>query len=419
MKHLILITMLAITSLFYGCDTASTVVGPTTPTDTIDTSKTVAVGQKINITGKLNLADAGKLDPTSILVSVAGFKTNPNADGTYKIEGTLPVVASRIANVSDTVRIIIGSDTLKEIPLISWDSVLPTNYIVQRNIAVQTPVAYAGNKVQAVWWSDDSIARVLTLGKGTSKLKYSGFIYSVYDNDQYINNAHIYSIFVRIRDSKDSIVAYSEITDVRAIVGNLDYDSTQISKVYNYVTYLYTKVPNDSVVTNYMRVVRKALKIDTSYQVESIRKLDNFKNDVMNDSIYISKGGFAYVDSVEFKELTNFKSDDSVNENTKEFQLTFTSDIDVDSVEFRFVTSSSTVEEHILDGDTIQTIHIKNGINTIKLAIGTDKPLTSYQVDFGKLVYKGTPNSHRAFFRENLTSFELKLVYTNIVKRYI
>jgi len=350
MRQLFLIALLSMISFIYGCSDggASTITGTTRTSDSV-----VASGQKISISGKLNLSDAGKLDPTSIQVKAFGIYTVPNADGTFKLEGTIPTkkVAGRVSEATtDTVRIIVGDDTLKEIPLVSWDSVLPTNYIVQRNIAVHVPARYAGNTVQAVWWDNDSIARVLTLGNGTSQSKYSGFVYSIYDNNEYVNNAYLYSIFVRVKNLSDSVVGYSSVSKVRAITGDLDYDSTQINKVYSYITYNYTQVPSDSVVTKYMSVKKKTLKIDTLYDTIEVSNFNSNANNVISAHITLDSIGRDSTDDSTFtyfyKNGIRFSSDTSMHG----LVVSFSPDIKdiVDSVYFNEGVNTVTISDNVV-----------------------------------------------------------------------
>jgi hypothetical protein len=253
-----------------GCFDDANPIGPTpverTDTAKVDTVKIPGV-DSFKITGKINLSNAGGIDVGSIKVSGAGITTIPNADGSYILSGAIKSkVLGRVASDSilDTVKIIVAGDTMVEIPVTSWKSVLPTNYIVQRNVGCVIPNNYIGSTVQAVYWDNDSIASVLNLGKTTSKNKFSGFIYTAYNDSQFINQLSIYSLFVRIKKN-DSVVANTEVTDVTAEVGNLDYDSTQFENVKSYIKYLYTVIPNDSNVKNYMDTIRKELVVDTTF----------------------------------------------------------------------------------------------------------------------------------------------------------
>jgi len=396
MRQLFLIALLSMISFIYGCSDggASTITGTTRTSDSV-----VATGQKISISGKLNLSDAGKLDPTSIQVKAFGIYTVPNADGTFKLEGTIPTkkVAGRVSEATtDTVRIIVGDDTLKEIPLVSWDSVLPTNYIVQRNIAVHVPARYAGNTVQAVWWDNDSIARVLTLGNGTSQSKYSGFVYSIYDNNEYVNNAYLYSIFVRVRNLSDSVVGYSSVSKVRAITGDLDYDSTQINKVYSYITYNYTQVPSDSVVTKYMSVKKKTLKIDTLY-------------DTIEVSNFTSNGNNAFTvepDVIKLDSIEHYATDDSTFEYSYKNALKFYSDTSILGMIVYFKVDAR------IPNDSINFI---KGVNIVMLK---DKMVGSHYIGLvanWTFMYDAS-NDLAGIIISNLTPVKIK---RTIIKHYI
>lgn len=279
MRYLILF----LTFILAGCFEDS--VNPVTSeqkvdTTKIDTTKIVPV-DSIKISGRVNLSNAGGIDVGSIKISVAGITTNPNVDGSYNITGIVPKstglgrvsIDSVSDTILDTVKIVVAGDTMVEMPIISWKDVLPTNYLVQRNVGCVIPNKYIGNIVQAVYWDNDSIARVLNLGKTTSKNKFSGFIYTAYNDSQFVNQLPIYNLFVRIKKS-DSVVAHTEISEVTAQVGNLDYDSTQFENVKSFIKYLFTVIPNDSSVKNYMDTVKKELIIDTTFDTTKYSFVD-------------------------------------------------------------------------------------------------------------------------------------------------
>lgn len=267
MRYLLLFLL----AFLAACDnTSETITAPVQK----DTVATVATG--INLSGKVNLSNAGGLDASSISVSVAGIVVHPKDDGTWTLTGNAPKVAARASSVLDTVKIIVAGDTLVEVPVESWSAILPTNYIVQRNVGVIVPKKFSGKKVQAVFWDNDSIAHVLNLGVGTTKWKFSGFIYTAYNDSQFKENGKLYDLFVRVK-SGDSVVAYTEISEVTAKVGDLDFDSTQISETVNHVRYLYTYVPNDSSLKNWNDTVFKKLVIDTVIDTSIVTDTNIFR----------------------------------------------------------------------------------------------------------------------------------------------
>lgn len=308
--------LLFLLAFMAGCDNTETVIAPVQK----DTVATVVSG--INLSGKVNLSNAGGLDASSISVSVAGIVVHPKDDGTWAIIGNAPKVAARASSVVDTVKIIVAGDTLVEVPVESWSAILPTNYIVQRNVGVVVPKKFAGNKVQAVFWDNDSIAHVLNLGVGTTKWKFSGFIYTAYNDSQFMENSKLYDLFVRVKKS-DSVVAYSEISEVTAKVGNLDFDSTQISETINHIRYLYTFVPNDSSLKNWNDTVSKKLVFDTLFDTVEVH-FDSIIHCFLPNASWRY-----YVEIPHVSDTTNFSSFDSLNiETTIGYVVNFTSQVE-------------------------------------------------------------------------------------------
>jgi len=155
--------------------------------------------------------------------------------------------ARSLAASTDTLYIVVGGDTLREVPITSWNQVLPQNYIVQRNVQVTVKAPYSSDTVQAVWFGDrDSIAHVLNLEhNSTHSGSFSGYIYTVYNDTDFQHNAHLYNLFVRTRSS-DSIRSYSSILDVKAHVGDLVIDSAAFTPVTFHTLKGYSLTPNDS-----------------------------------------------------------------------------------------------------------------------------------------------------------------------------
>jgi len=165
--------------------------------------------------------------------------------------------------------VILNGDTLQTIPITTWTGTLPDIYIVQRNIGIVVPSLYSNQTVQAVYWSNDSIARVVPLGQGTSDQKYSGFVTTAYTDSQYSENSTICSLFARIINPLDSTLAYTRVTSVKAQVGNLDYDSTQFLVNNHIHVYGYSFVKNDSDVANYSSLT-KVLALDSVFGFDTL-----------------------------------------------------------------------------------------------------------------------------------------------------
>ena len=156
-------------------------------------------------------------------------------------------VARSLSTSVDTLYIVVNGDTLREVPITSWNQVLPPNYVVQRNVQVRVKSVNKENIVQAVWFGDrDSIAHVLDLEHNQPDHRsFSGFIYTVYNDTDFQHNAHLFNLFVRTR-SNDSIKTYSSILDVKAHVGNVGFDSTDFDSVTYHTLRGYSLTPNDS-----------------------------------------------------------------------------------------------------------------------------------------------------------------------------
>ena len=123
------------------------------------------------------------------------------------------------------------NDTLTEIPITNWISVLGPKYIVGRNVDVTVPNAFVGDTVKVGWfnvYTNPSNYYSTVLGRSYSG-DYSGFIYTAYDSASFGNNSYLYSA-VSIIKHGDSVVAFSKDLDtVTAKVGNFKFDSTRFT----------------------------------------------------------------------------------------------------------------------------------------------------------------------------------------------
>lgn len=229
----------------------------------VDPVSSSTSGKSITVSGRIDLS---RSNGASIKIALRGHVATPDANGNYSISVPVTSALARKATdtntVLDTAKIIVGNDTLREVPLTSWTNILPTNYVVQRNVSVVVPSTYANSKVEAVWWNNDSIAHVVTLGQGTTGQKYSGFVYTVYDDSMYSTNSHLYWLFARVKNSKDSVLAFTKgVTNVVAKVGDLSYDESQLATNWYYDIKGYTLTPNDSSVSRFSRL--KSISPDT------------------------------------------------------------------------------------------------------------------------------------------------------------
>jgi len=353
MRYLIL---LLTTFFMVGCFDETSI--PTASNDTIPAPINIPSVQGINISGKVNLTNAGGIDASSISVILGDLVVHPKDDGTYLLSGNISKVAARAMETLDTVKIVVAGDTLVEVPVESWSAILPTNYIVQRNVSCVISKKFSGSSVQAVFWDNDSIARVLNLGKGTTKYKFSGFIYTAYNDSQFKTNTKLYDIFARVK-MNDSIVAYTEISEVTAKVGNVDFDSTQFEETYKHITYLYTRVPNDSSVAKYNDTIKKTLVIDTIY--------DTIHNEIdTNKFIYIghdsiNPGLNRYEDDIYDGEKDSivFSSEDSVYMILGSiYSITF--DCQIDTISF------VRIWNRLSEKEIVKKFHFTKGENTFQ-----------------------------------------------------
>lgn len=223
-------------------------------------------GRVLKISGRVDVTNA----KTALVKIVVGDNiTVPDQDGKYEMSISKPVVAGRAFadSVIDTVRLVIGDDTLREIPITTWSAVLPTNYIVQRNIGVV--VGNTTDVLEAVWWSNDSIANTIRLGNDGSNR--SGFIYTVYDDSMYARDAHLYWLFVRVKTyGTDSVVKYSDVHNVTAKSGNQSFDASVFDTNTRIKTLGYTLVPDDSSVAVYAKTKTVVMVLDSVVKLDTI-----------------------------------------------------------------------------------------------------------------------------------------------------
>jgi hypothetical protein len=272
----------------------------------------LAVGAFANITGSLNLAtgissaevgfkgtlypvasngsfDIPTTDPTSVKFNpnqthkvltkeynVFGRKINLNQTQSWATQisalkqyTTVQAASARsLSSSTDTLYIVVNGDTLREVPVTSWNAVLPTNYIQQRNVHVNVNQAYSYDVVQAVWWNNDSIAHVLNLSANSLVSgSFSGYIYTVYNDSDYRVNDTIYNLFVRTR-SHDSITSYTKILPVYAQVGDLEFPATVFQQNTYHTTLGYSLTPNDSSIAVFStRNIQMVYVVDTTDSV--------------------------------------------------------------------------------------------------------------------------------------------------------
>jgi hypothetical protein len=157
-------------------------------------------------------------------------------------------------------------DTLREIPITDWSSVVGPKYIVQRNVDVTLPAKYDGDTVRLGYYNiytNPSNYYSTVLGRYHEK-QYSGFIYSAYDSASFAGNGYLYSALAIVKNTHDSIVAFTtDLDTVTAKVGNFSFDSTRfgagilsVSQDTLIIPWYAFNVVNGTSVTAYMSVVK-------------------------------------------------------------------------------------------------------------------------------------------------------------------
>ena len=208
----------------------------------------------INMKGQRITSDKGSLDiskvPKGVYMATDGkhvLRLNTMSKSGYAVSGGSGTMASGVAaRATDTTQlygiayVVVNGDTLKEIPVTSWN--LPTGYMVQRSHSVCVPSKFAADTAQVVYWTNDSIAYVVNFGKNSiikGTTQRSTFIYCMYDSAAYANGNSAYQYFYRVR--KDTILAYTDIGVAETGSGNAELaDSSDFHlTTYNRTGYSY------------------------------------------------------------------------------------------------------------------------------------------------------------------------------------
>jgi len=258
-KKIVLGMMLAMAGIasisLVGCDSESS--------EAVTGSSSNSSGTGFAITGRL--AGTGFKNAQ---VCLDGICVYPDATtGKYTVTGSSAKASSRTAVVAarsaattaaaalDTAYIIVGNDTLKEIPITSWNSVIPEKYIVQRNVAVTVPTRYTKGNVQFVYWDNDSIAHAVGVPK-TSGLKHSAYVYTYYDSASFTNHDTVFSWFARIKVN-DSVKTGTAINKLTYDAGDVVVDSSDFSTAA-FVTEYYKTIPSGDTVSTYTSTTSSA-----------------------------------------------------------------------------------------------------------------------------------------------------------------
>jgi hypothetical protein len=367
----------------------------------------LAVAGFANITGTLDFSGAGVLNSSNTKVAFRGATYPVASNGKYeiatvgvkdraklakyltsaydlsgrKINLTQPqswsnkmtsvkqyeeslVAAARSMGVNDTLYIVVGDDTLREVPITSWDTILPPNYVVQMNVGVTVPLSNVSNTVQVVWWDNDSIANVIDLGKAsTSDQKYSGYIYTVYDDVAFRTNAHLYSLFVRTR-TNDSIKSYTAILDVKAIVGDLTFAETEFSQVSYHTVAGYSLTPNDSNVARFNLSKTVSMTYVTDSTFDTLKYDSSYYLSITRDSG--AKEGNQFIVGRNMRRSFTGTSKDTLYDTTLTESFIATALRPADTVKLKLIYNDSIQYVNVKAGDTLVFKETGNFGETLK-----------------------------------------------------
>lgn len=247
LRKLSILTALTITT---GCDFGSGSEGSTTAS--------LPAGARI-------LSVSGRVHDTTgnVRIQLGNKVVKPAADGSYSIQDTVIVrraagrtLADTVADttIRDTARVLVmtttKTDTLREVPLKSWTNVLSTTTLVANDVSVNaaTGSKISGKIIEAVWWSDDTIAHVQRVPNSTSSDYFSTTIYSLYNDSLYAVNGRKFSIFLRAKNAVTDTVplSFTRIRDIGAQNGALNYTDTFFRHTDHDSLVGVTLVPKDS-----------------------------------------------------------------------------------------------------------------------------------------------------------------------------
>ncbi len=211
------------------------------------------------------LSVSGRVHDTTgnVRIQLGSKIVKPGVDGSYSILDTVIVHAGAgrslidtvtDTTVRDTARILVvtttKTDTLREVPLKSWTNVLSTTTLVANDVSVNaaTGSKISGKIIEAVWWSDDTIAHVQRVPNSTSSDYFSTTIYSLYNDSLYAVNGRKFSIFLRAKNAVTDTVplSFTRIRDIGAQNGALNYTDTFFRHTDHDSLVGVTLVPKDS-----------------------------------------------------------------------------------------------------------------------------------------------------------------------------
>lgn len=293
-----------------------------------------------------------KIDTTKIDTVAKVSKIDSTKKDTIKITYRKYVPQSE----PDTVVVYKDAKKIYETPITSWLNILPSDYVVQRNISGKIiPNAFVSElkDIEAVFWSLDSVALAIPLELNGSN--YSGFIYQHYNDSSFKNSIRMYNLFVRILDTSDSVYGLTNVLNYSERSGDLVLSDLIPGSIARYPK------------PNYFRVFKDGDKI--SVIVDSIQKIVTNKKWYSLDSLY-------------YRQLSKFNTIQSEQYKSTSFEWTYDSltfntiQKDVDSIGIYFESDSSYKTTYNA-GKTID-VDINDGANFISYDKNKYQDLNSF-----------------------------------------
>lgn len=177
----------------------------------------------LNISGLLNIA-CYATDGSSVL-SLNGVSSGNAYVQTHKVSG----VAARSTGESNLVYFVVDSDTLYSEQA---QTVIPTGYLVQRNVRITNP-KYASDSTEIVYFDSDSIAHI-------KKISSTGFLYNYYDSLSFVQDNKEFSYFCRVYHN-DSLTAFSIVKNTELKSDSFLIDSVNLYSEHKIVGYEYVE----------------------------------------------------------------------------------------------------------------------------------------------------------------------------------
>lgn len=185
-------------------ENVSLVIPKDTTIDTSFNKDSVSISDTISFTDSIKTSDSTILIVDTVVI----------IDSIKSIDSSEIVVTINLPDtvgVKDTLTYVNNGTVMGEIPIDSWGSILPENYIVQRDIsAIDSTWDVCIKTVEAVYFlRGDSVAKVVTLGKVGKD--FTGFIYTLYNDSSYRKDEKIYNLFLRGKNDSGKVVVKTEV----------------------------------------------------------------------------------------------------------------------------------------------------------------------------------------------------------------